>query len=566
MLGLKGMYRVPSQRRFARVHVEGRAESLQVSGLSVISIHRAHKRNGRRIDADDRRPLASLRAMRRGTGTGLRVGDVAAMPLPLGGYGACQVTSIDHRSVMVCALAWHSEPVPTVEELAAARPLYLSHHAHEDGLAHIAIDGSHALPEDFHWLGCLPVHPDVPDDTSSLSRWEYLPAQVMWQRRWDLQLPAAAKAAYKSAGADLASQVPVDFGGGVSKLPLGTAHLDLRSAVPVPSAGPVRWAALDALPRLTGLSWSGQERGLLAALAARPMISDLYWQDPPASIDLGSTGLTEVSVSGDGLSMLRLPEGLIDLRLSDAADTSPDVEAAGDGRWIQLTLESPRPAVPPGLTGVRHLGLRVQGEVMLSPLRTLTDLNSLRIRWAGPPGRLADPGVLTAFEHLDTVELIDAYALAAADLPGPDTWSLRHLEIDGIRKSEADALRARYRKSSTRLSLRGAKSDVWLAANLTNPFRDWVDDDRSAGAAACKAYTDALYVIDRVPADAGDRAGTVGDSLRMLVEKLNTIDARHEFIDTLRREEAGDAFMNLAERAGVPGDVASDWFDEWREF
>jgi hypothetical protein len=40
------------------------------------------------------------------------------------------------------------------------------------------------------------------------------------------------------------------------------------------------------------------------------------------------------------------------------------------------------------------------------------------------------------------------------------------------------------------------------------------------------------------------------------------VHAKYELTDTLRREEAGDAFFDLAERAGVPTDQAERWFDE----
>jgi hypothetical protein len=51
-----------------------------------------------------------------------------------------------------------------------------------------------------------------------------------------------------------------------------------------------------------------------------------------------------------------------------------------------------------------------------------------------------------------------------------------------------------------------------------------------------------------------------------MVERLNRLDDRYGFIDTLRREEAGDAFAGLAQRAGVPADEAAAWFDDWRDF
>lgn len=59
------------------------------------------------------------------------------------------------------------------------------------------------------------------------------------------------------------------------------------------------------------------------------------------------------------------------------------------------------------------------------------------------------------------------------------------------------ALKACYRATPTRLVLRGAKNDAWLAAILDNPFRDWVDQDPRGGRAACNAYARAVRDIDR---------------------------------------------------------------------
>jgi hypothetical protein len=45
-------------------------------------------------------------------------------------------------------------------------------------------------------------------------------------------------------------------------------------------------------------------------------------------------------------------------------------------------------------------------------------------------------------------------------------------------------------------------------------------------------------------------------------ERLNQIDGEDGFIETTRREEAGDAFAELAARGGVPAELAADWFDD----
>jgi hypothetical protein len=59
---------------------------------------------------------------------------------------------------------------------------------------------------------------------------------------------------------------------------------------------------------------------------------------------------------------------------------------------------------------------------------------------------------------------------------------------------------------------------------------------------------------------------TARDILHSLIERLNTVDAKYDIIDTLRREEAIEAAIALAARVEVPADRAADWIDEWREF
>jgi hypothetical protein len=105
-----------------------------------------------------------------------------------------------------------------------------------------------------------------------------------------------------------------------------------------------------------------------------------------------------------------------------------------------------------------------------------------------------------------------------------------------------------------------------LAANLTNPLRDWADDDPRGGAAACKAYATAVRAVDALATDTPDRTTAAEPILRNFVQQLNRIDQRYDLIDTLRREEAGDAFLDLAARAGVPTELADQWFDHWRDF
>ncbi|MEU8015904.1 hypothetical protein AB0B74_08025 [Micromonospora parva] len=495
----------------------------------------------------------------------VRAGDVAVMRLSDGGFGACQVTGADGDVTSAYALRWHSVDRPSLDELRGVEPLRLDHHAHNGRLAHLSIGNWYAVPPGFAWIGSLPVPDDVPALSDTYSNWQALADDVVRQRRWDRELPGVVKSAYRAAATR--GQVDVDFGAGVATFGAATSRLDLNGegSVRVPMSGPVRWSALDQLPRCTTLSWVGPDRGLARALADRPVVSSLTWRDAPPVVDLAGTGLQHLSLRGADVREVRLPRGLHGLELA-AVDPSLAVYAADDGRWLHLTLAdaNAETTVPAGLHGVQEVALDGNGTMSAAAVREVKELESLRIFWRKPPGRLIDAAALAGLPRLAVLELVDGYGLDAGTLP--DLTSLTQLTISGLRRSIVPALKARYRGAGVGLVIEGAKHDTWLVANLNNPFRDWVDDDARGGAAACKAYARAVRAIDKLPQDRDRRADEAEAVMRTLVEALNGIEQKYEIIDTLRREEACDAFMELAARAEVPSQLADEWLDEWRDF
>ncbi|MCX5064276.1 hypothetical protein OOJ91_00165 [Micromonospora lupini] len=262
---------------------------------------------------------------------------------------------------------------------------------------------------------------------------------------------------------------------------------------------------------------------------------------------------------------VRLPRGLHGLELA-AVDPSLVVCAADDGRWLHLTLggADAETTGPAGLRGVREVALDGGGTLSAAAVREAEKLEGFRIFWRKPPGRLVDAAALAGLPRLTVIELADGYGLDAGTLP--DLTSLTQLSISGLRRSIVPALKARYRGAGVSLVIGGAKHDTWLVANLNNPFRDWVDDDARGGAAACKAYASAVRAIDKLPQDRDRCAGEAEAVMRTLVEALNGIEQKYDIIDTLRREEACDAFIELTARAGVPSHLADQWLDEWRRF
>lgn len=141
-----------------------------------------------------------------------------------------------------------------------------------------------------------------------------------------------------------------------------------------------------------------------------------------------------------------------------------------------LTVTSPAPAahIPAGLDRLRDLRQIGEGTVDAAPLSVLRHLESLWLAWHGAPGDLTDAAVLGELPRLARVTLTDAYGIDADTLP--DLPALTGLTIHGLRRTAATGIKARYRRTPVHLSITGAKNDTWLAANLTNPLRDWADD------------------------------------------------------------------------------------------
>jgi hypothetical protein len=364
----------------------------------------------------------------------------------------------------------------------------------------------------------------------------------------------------------LPGEVEVDFGAGPCLIQPWIRVLDLRpDAGLVPAAGPVDWAQLDSLPELLTVTWAGPDRGIVEALAARPNIQFLYWHDAAGDVDLRSTRLGTVRLDGAGLGCVRLPDTLTSLLLT-RPPIGLEVEAHNDGRGLDLRLfqYGPDVVIPDGLRCASQLWLWVGGHVSAGVLVQLTDLTNLKMTFDKPPGVITEVAELGRHTGLHTLQLDNAYGLNPHALP--DLPALRHLELNGIRRTTASAIGARFKDTPVSICVTGAKSQAWLAAHLDNPFRDWVDDSKPFGKAACTAYNRARKAADAIATDDPDRHVAAERILRGLVSDLSTINDTYGLIDTLNREHAGTVFNDLARHLHVPPDLAESWFDSDRRF
>jgi hypothetical protein len=276
--------------------------------------------------------------------------------------------------------------------------------------------------------------------------------------------------------------------------------------------------------------------------------------------------IAELSLSApDGPLEVRLPSGGSLTRLALALPADPRLlrfvsPEQGAGVYLMLNCAAV-PDGPPaigGLEGIRALSLFNVCQLRIAELLSYQQLEELTV--IGPPGGIPDLEKLALLPRLRKLFLRDCYELNAAAMPPSSALpSLESVEIDGIRRAAADLLEERMGKG-VKLSIRGKRTDAWLRANLDNPFREWPDEHgKKVGNAAMAAYRKAAAVLER-SAD----LEAVRTALYDFMAAINKISEREPF-DTIQREQAMDAFDELARQAGgiLPSETANAWFEEW---
>jgi len=361
--------------------------------------------------------------------------------------------------------------------------------------------------------------------------------------------------------------VTVDFGAGPVTVERGLQILGLHDPeVPIPAEGSIDWSQLAKLPNVITVEWSGSDRGVVAAAAARG-VQYLYWSDADGEVDLSITSVTEVRLDGIGLRRVRLPASIQGLLLNDPPLPELRVEAPDDGLGLQLqlfwrTANREQIRIPAGLSRIRSLWLWPDRDVTLSVVAGLADLQELTVTFENPPGTLTDLSALRSLPALRTLQFDSAYDWDPDAMP--ELPALQKLVLSGVRRTVATAIKSRLNGSGVKVVTRDTKTDAWLAAHMFNPFRDWIEDSKAFGTAACKAYTKARTAIDEAAATGPERFQAQEAALRGLVVDLNAISVRYELIDTINREHAVEVYLALARHANLDADMAARWLDEDR--
>lgn len=162
-------------------------------------------------------------------------------------------------------------------------------------------------------------------------------------------------------------------------------------------------------------------------------------------------------------------------------------------------------------------------------------------------GRLVHAEGLATATKLQTFRARNYYELDAANFPALDSIQ-QHLSLRWLRRTDAVILKKTLRSVKHRVVL-GTRTDEWIAENLDNPFGSWADENRALGRDAMKAWKAAKAGPSRKPEQV----------LKKLIDELNRLDARHD-LETHHREQAADAFLDLAQKLGVSKKFANTIF------
>jgi len=495
--------------------------------------------------------------------TASRLGQLYGVDLSRGGWGSAQIVRTATDKVRLAALDWFGEHLPSVADLRGRQLLVQDHHSWTPSLLTRNIED---LPGNFTLIGTGAL-PTVAKEMPRRNEAGHFELQMRLQQRW-LRVPEAARIAYKDALDRRQQDIQISLGPDAPAKLISAGRTQVHVVGPVnngpspitivgPSANP-DWTALDALGALNYLSYAGDDLGLITYLENKPMIAQLGWSSETIEkLDLRKTHLTSVGVNAGRLTSISLPSDCETLRLgADVGAVS--VRAYREGAVIDLTVSEPNQPLAriTGLTRIHKLNVNRADEFDCAELLCFPDVEHIALYQVS---RLRSVHRLTELTKLRRLEIYQCYDFDGDRFPIPADWpGFLWMSIDGCRKTDAIALKQRNAKDK-RLELRGAKTDVWLKANVGNPFRDWSDHHIGRKAkTASKAYADAIKAL------AADHHN-VQTILRTFVEVFNAMDDK-DGVDTADREDIWDAYTKLVDEAPTAVDNYEQLFDDWREF
>jgi len=278
------------------------------------------------------------------------------------------------------------------------------------------------------------------------------------------------------------------------------------------------------------------------------------------TIDLSRSIIAELTLEiGDAPLALHVPSTLEKLTIVGPAHR---VTVAGGAFAFPFRLRIVSPTIvgpPKGMESVQLVDYSALRETDSAALSKYSGLSELILR--GAPGYLRDARGLAKLKTLRELSIYELYDLDVARWPA--SWpALDGIDIQGIEQTDAATLKKALKGIGT-VEIHRARGAKWVEENLGNPLRGWEDDNRAFGRAASAAWKKAKVASTK--AGAKTKKADAKAILDTFVKTLNRLGQK-QLIDTLRREQAGDAYFGIARGMGVSDADAEKWFDAIRDF
>lgn len=326
------------------------------------------------------------------------------------------------------------------------------------------------------------------------------------------------------------------------------------------AAKPIDVEGVTKHPTMERYRYDGSDERFIDFVVQRKL-ETVHWKVTGLkTLDLSRSLLTHLTLEiADEPLTLRLPDTLVDLAIFGPAHR---VTVAGGAFAFpfRLRILSPRVVGPPrGMEAVQLVEYSGLHETDSSALSKYSQLAELTLR--GAPGYLRDARGLAKLNALRELALYELYDLDVAHWPA--SWpALERVEVQGLEQTDAAALKKAL-KGVASVDVRLARSAKWVEANLGNPLRGWEDDNRAFGRAAGAAWKKAKTAAMKAGAKA--KKSDAKTVLETFVKTLNRLGEK-QLIDTIRRDEAAAAFLDIARGMGIADADAENWFDAVRDF
>lgn len=298
-----------------------------------------------------------------------------------------------------------------------------------------------------------------------------------------------------------------------------------------------------------------EHHGAAPAAAQLVDIDRLIWHDPTSgTIDLEDTAVRSLIIEGihapltlrvpAGLEQVSLAGDLASVRLEGTPANAPLVQLWGD-------LSD---GLPAGCDWARHLEISDTPSLDLLPLTGMAGLRELTVR--NVPGPITGCSAIASASALERISFMRCYNIDVAEFP--EHLALSHLtwiSFDDVSAADARVLRARI-DGFWNGHVRRPRSRGWLVANSDNPFRTWDGDN-------AELHYQATTLWNRTRSRL-THATSLATRRTIIHDFIAALDAlsREYRLDTLRREQAGEAARSLAQAHLGEEDSFACWTPE----